>query len=269
MTARAKSASRAWLDQLHDIIAKGDETSPRGQGTTELLQSTLRVDMNYPALVCPTRRPSYRFMAAEAFWILSGDDRVATIEPYNSNIARFSDDGERFFGAYGPHIVAQLPYVIRTLGEDRDTRQAYLRIWQDNPPPTKDVPCTLMLGWTIRGGEIHCHAFMRSSDVWLGVPYDVFNFSILSAYIRDQLAVMYGEVYPLGTLHLTAASSHLYDRNFYDADHVLTVDDSKPCEPIPDNWGTILASLRWARDSSDAFKIGHLDGAWNFWEAAK
>ena len=115
--------SRTWLNAINDILSNGDPVAPRGKMTREMPQRTMVVDMRRPVLRVPDRSLSYKFMAAEAFWILSGDDRVETIAPYNSRIADFSDDGERFFGAYGPKIVAQLPYIIEKLQAELDGQQ--------------------------------------------------------------------------------------------------------------------------------------------------
>lgn len=211
--------SRVWLNAINDILANGDLVSPRGKLTKEIPQRTIEVDMRKPVLRVPDRSLSYKFMVAEAFWILSGDDRVETIAPYNSRIAAFSDDGERFFGAYGPKIVAQLPYIIEKLQADEDSRQAGLTIWRECPPNTKDVPCTVAVFFNIRGGKLNAHVFMRSSDVWLGVPYDVFNFSMLSHLVCGLLnehRQVTNAVKP-GRLFLTAASSHLYETNWADA----------------------------------------------------
>lgn len=209
--------SSAWLDAVRDILANGYGVSPRGKLTKEIPQRTMTVDMRRPVLCVPDRSLSYRFMAAEAYWILSGDDRVETIAPYNSRISDFSDDGERFFGAYGPKIIAQLAYVIEKLGSDNDTRQAGLTIWRECPPDTKDVPCTVAIFFSIRDRKLNAHVFMRSSDVWLGIPYDVFNFSMLSHLICCHLNEDYPNTYAPGTLYLTAASSHLYEINWADA----------------------------------------------------
>lgn len=204
--------SAVWLKMLHDTLAQGVPVSPRGQATLEMPQRTIEVNMRQPVLRVPARKLSYRFMAAEAYWILSGDDRVSTIAPYNSRITDFSDDGERFFGAYGPKIKAQLPYVLDKLLEDPDSRQAGLTIWRESPQSSKDIPCTVAIFFSIRGNKLNAHVFMRSSDVWLGIPYDVFNFSMLShlvcAMFNEQ--TLSDDVISPGTLYLTAASSHLY-----------------------------------------------------------
>ena len=156
-----KDFSRTWLDALNDILVNGDLVAPRGKLTKEIPQRTIVVNMRKPVLRVPDRSLSYKFMVAEAFWILSGDDRVETIAPYNSRIAEFSDDGERFFGAYGPKIVAQLPYIVEKLLADEDSRQAGLTIWRECPPNTKDVPCTVAIFFSIRGGKLNVHVFMR------------------------------------------------------------------------------------------------------------
>lgn len=231
---KPKTLDEAWTTQLAHIIRWGAEVAPRGQKTFELLHSTVNVDMNYPVLTLPERKLSYRFMAAEAFWILSGSRLVSDIAPFNKHISQFSDDGFTFAGAYGPKIVEQLRYVAQKLREDPMSRQAVMTIWERNPKPSKDIPCTVAIAFQLRDGKLHTSVFMRSSDVWLGLPYDIFNFTMLSQlvclWLEDGAAVEGGDsigrndplVRPaLGTLSLTAASSHLYERNIVDAQHLL------------------------------------------------
>lgn len=209
-----------WIDTLDDLMHNGKLIAPRGKMTRELPQRTIEVDMCRPVLTVPARKLSYQFMAAEAYWILTGDDRVDSIAPYNKNISNFSDDGQKFFGAYGPKILDQLDYVVAKLVADPGSRQAGLTIWRENPPETKDVPCTIAVFFSIRGTYLNCHVFMRSSDAWLGVPYDVFNFSMLSHLVCSMAnqkiwSANAGTIeeritYSPGTLYLTAASSHIY-----------------------------------------------------------
>lgn len=233
------NATAAWFHTLHEIYKSGLIVSPRGKPTTELLQHTMAVDMLYPVVVSPTRRVSAKFLGAEAFWILSGDNRVETIAPYNRNIAQFSDDGKTFFGAYGPSIHAQLDYVVDKLWEDRDTRQAGLTIWRENPPPTKDVPCTISMFFNVRHGRLNNHVFMRSSDIWLGVPYDVFNFTMVANLVlcrlNDRIDERVGNKLSPGGLYLTAASRHLYEPQWQLARDVLEHDPwDHNCLPMPD-----------------------------------
>lgn len=201
-----------WIDLLWEIADSGSQVGPRGKGTLEILAKTTVVDMKMPVVTIPQRNLGYKFMAAEAHWILSGDNRVETIEPYSKQISSFSDDGVRFFGAYGPKVVDQLSYVVDCLIRDEASRQAVMTIWRERPGSTKDLPCTVALQFMIRDGKLNCHATMRSSDAWLGWVYDVFNFSMVAWTVLEQLRM--NEQYSnlqVGSLFLTAASQHLYD----------------------------------------------------------
>jgi thymidylate synthase len=209
-------ANNVWARLLQRILQGGDNSFPRGFKCIEVLQHTVIVNMVHPVITNQERKLNYRFMAAEAHWILTGDDRVETITPYNSKMKDFSDDGVKFFGAYGPKVMGQLDYVISKLVADPWSRQAGINIWRENPPETKDVPCTVSVFFSIRSGRVNCHVFMRSSDAWLGFPYDVFNFSMLSYLVCARLnhlpRLQVDNLEP-GNLYLTMANSHLYQHN--------------------------------------------------------
>lgn len=264
-----------WIDTLDDLMNNGRFVSPRGKMTRELPQRTIEVDMRRPVLTVPARKLSYQFMAAEAYWILTGDDRVDSIAPYNKNISNFSDDGEKFFGAYGPKILDQLDYVAAKLVADPGSRQAGLTIWRENPPETKDVPCTVAIFFSIRGTQLNCHVFMRSSDAWLGVPYDVFNFSMLSHLVCCMVNTKTWELnansteerilYTPGTLYLTAASSHIYAEHF-EAAQSPAIRKWEHQHPTPHQMFTkatvLYATLQHLRDSKPGDTI-------RWWEQVK
>lgn len=231
--------------------------------TLEIPQSTISFDMFYPVLNVPVRKLQTKFLAGEAYWILSGDDSVAGIAPYNPNISRFSDDGVTFHGAYGPKIMAQLPYVVQKLISDQDTRQAGLNIWRESPPNTKDVPCTISMFFNIRGGRLNAHVFMRSSDGWLGLPYDSFNFTMVACEVMKGLNAYrwmsdQDQVVP-GTLYLTMASSHLYSEHFAAAEEAMAHRNSLPSNPMPQEFYSgglpLLGLLEEIRDSAKGSSV--------------
>lgn len=218
----AEHASKVWLDLLMYVVSSGRVTKPRGMKTYEVLNLSSFVSMRYPIVEVPERKLGYKFMAAEAAWILGGDNRVATIAPYSKEISKFSDDGIFFYGAYGPRIVGQLPYVAKAISRDRDTRQAVLSIWREAPLDTKDVPCTINMQWFLRDGIfLDCITNMRSSDVWLGWVYDVFNFSMISHYLAAILYEAHSVRAQPRNLYINAGSGHLYDRNYDEAFGIL------------------------------------------------
>ena len=214
------TANGSWVKLIHDLQQKGREAKPRDQATKELLGYQSRIHMRYPVVTIKDRKLGYKFLAAEAAWILSGDNKVSSINRYSKQIADFSDDGHFFHGAYGPKIVDQLTHVVDCLVNDLDSRQAVINIWRENPRKTKDVPCTISVQFMVRdeglfpAKTLHCFDTMRSSDAWLGWPYDVFNFSTLSGLVCLLYRERTGSQLKLGDLTLTAASQHLYERNF-------------------------------------------------------
>lgn len=195
---------------------------PRGKPCYELLGQSARFDMNIPVIDSPARGLSYKFMAAEAIWITDGSNSVHEIARYNSVMASFSDNGSTLFGAYGPKFVEQVDYVVDKLIEDRDTRQGVLTLWRERPPNSRDIPCTVSLQWMLRGSEIHCFSNMRSSDLWLGLPYDIFTFTAMTMFVRHRYELRAkNEKILLGNLYWSAASAHLYDHDMPKVDEVI------------------------------------------------
>lgn len=203
-------------------MTKGKKCSPRGKNILELLGTQLVVDnLRANIITDPQRDLNFRFMVAEWLWILAGRNDVATVARYNKPIAAFSDDGVTFEGAYGPRLSSQWEYVIRQLEGDPDSRQAVASIWQPNPPKSKDYPCTLNAQFLIREGKLHSVWTMRSNDLWLGTPYDFFNFSQITNALAGRLKV------PTGSMTLNVGSSHVYESNFEVVEKLLNTQADK------------------------------------------
>lgn len=205
-------ANDVWLDNIRHVDQFGENVSPRQMPSKEIISYCSKVSMSHPVVSIMNRKLSFQFMAAEALWILEGDNRVAPLSKYAPSIVNYSDDGHAFYGAYGPQLEPQLNYVIEKLLEDIDTRQAVATIWIRNPNKSKDIPCTISVQWIIRNGKLFCIDTMRSSDLWLGWPYDIFNFTILTTLIGLELRAR-GLTLELGDISLQAGSQHLYLKN--------------------------------------------------------
>jgi thymidylate synthase len=214
----SKQINAEYINTLTDIMKYPQfECAPRGLKIFEKINHTFNVDMDCPIITRKGRNLNYRFMFGEAAWMLDGRNDLKTIRYYMEGIKRFSDDGITFYGAYGPKIVTQLSYIIETLKNDLDTRQAVLNIWRENPRSSKDVPCTLSMQFLVREFEnqkyLHCITNMRSNDIWLGTPYDSFNFSAITFYVACRLYAL-GIKVKLGGLKINAGSRHLYESNW-------------------------------------------------------
>src|ERR1035437_3870082 len=204
-TINAYSIAEAWDDLLAHILNDGENSSPRGMKTKELMNVTICVHHGLKNILVNEKRDlNYRFMIAEWLWIQAGLNEVELIATYNSVMRKFSDDGYILSGAYGPRLQPQMDYILKTLTKS-DSRQAVATIWTPSPLDSRDVPCTISLQWLIRDDKLHVTVNMRSSDAWLGIPYDFFTFSQLTNYVAMQLGL------PVGMVTMNLASSHLYE----------------------------------------------------------
>jgi hypothetical protein len=176
-------------------------------------------------------------LAAEAAHLIGGLSDLEQMKSVAHIFGSFSNDG-KLLGAYGPRVASQIPLILERICGDPDTRQAVATIWaslelvnQDN----KDMPCTVALTWTLRDGKLHMQTFMRSNDVWLGVPYDYGMFTRLQITLAYCLGVGVGEY-----VH-TAVNLHLYERDV-EKTRGLHTPDAKgvpgdlPFAPVPWAW---------------------------------
>jgi thymidylate synthase len=246
--------SYEWKRLLHTLITTGNSANPRDLHTLELLNFQSTVSMRRPIITQPGRNLCLRLMAAEAAWILSGDNRVYPLSRYAKRYKEFSDDGIFLRGAYGPKVVDQLSYVVDTLAAGTNTRQAVITTWRENPRPSKDIPCTLSMQFLIRNWELHMIVGMRSSDVWLGWPYDVFSFSMIAAYVLLMLR-QHSRQYDLGRLMINSGSLHLYETNLAAARSVLSELPQESPELIITHFNHPEDLLGWLSHIRDAQKV--------------
>jgi len=248
------NATMAWLDTYNEILLNGTHVSPRGTETLELLNNSFAFDMKYPICYHQHRKLAYGFLAAEADWITRGSNLVADLTPYNKRMADFSDDGVYLSGAYGIPYNEQFDYVLAALCKDINTRQAVMTIWGRNPKDSKDIPCTVAMSWNIRNNRLNCHVFMRSSDAHLGLPYDMFSFTIMTlrllcAYNCRQFD---GSKIIPGNMYMNLASSHIYEQHYKIAQECLMLPPDKMTSSIPefcyDSWDNVYRALKYCMD---------------------
>ena len=209
-TVHSDNIAELYRDVLQRVMSYGELTKPRGFTCKEL--SPISMVLKNPRkniLNDNVRKINHGFMCAEFVWMWTADDRVDWLKQFNAKIADYSDDGKIFFGAYGPRIWEQLPQVLETLKNDPWTRQAVLTLWRKNPPPTKDVPCTIMFHFMRRPIDtLNLIVYMRSNDIWLGLPYDIHNFTCIQMAVAEELGLK------VGTYTQVDGSLHAYEPNF-------------------------------------------------------
>lgn len=209
---------------LFGLLEEGQEVSPRGMLTKELMQETFCIeDPNSSLIYIPGRNFSLVHAIHESLLIFCDDNHVKVAGYFNKNIAQFSDDGTTLYGSYGHRIATRMQGVLGKLKEDHDTRQALLTIHRvdDSIVKTKDPPCTITLQFTIRDEKLNMHVYMRSNDIVWGTPYDVFVFTTIQKVFANTLGI------PVGKYYHTATSLHMYERDFEKCREYIG-----HCEPI-------------------------------------
>lgn len=151
----------------------------------------------------------------EFLWYMSKSNSLDFIEYYISDYKKYSDDGETIYGAYGPRLFNmngkynQVENVINLLREKQTTRKAVIQLFdaQDLENPHNDIPCTCTLQFVIRNNKLNLLVTMRSNDAFLGLPHDIFSFTMLQEIVASDLKV------DLGTYRHAVGSLHLYKNN--------------------------------------------------------
>ncbi|WP_328436559.1 thymidylate synthase [Streptomyces sp. NBC_00444] len=235
ISLKGDSAALLFAEAVRETADRGRPVSPRGMPTRELLGVHLTLTRSRARLLHlpPARVLNPAFAAAETVWHLNGSD-APWIFDYNSRLRRYADDG-LLRGAYGPRMrrwggnVDQLAQVIRTLREDPDSRRAVIQLYDPTRDAAghRDVPCTLGFRFQLRQGRLHMSTTMRSQDVWIGLPYDLFFATVLHELTAGWVGA------DLGTYHHHVDSLHLYERDM-PAAVTLPLAEAGPVAEMPE-----------------------------------
>jgi thymidylate synthase len=185
----------------------------------------------------------------ELLWYLAGSRELAFIEYYLSQYERESDDGVTVHGAYGPRLFHmrgqdQVANVLSLLRARPTSRRAVIQMFDaaDIATAHRDVPCTCSLQFILREGRLHLFTSMRSNDAYLGLPHDIFAFTMLQEIMARSLGV------DVGTYKHAVGSLHLYKQHRKAARAFLregwqeTI--SMPVMPAADPWPSIQAVVK-------------------------
>lgn len=211
----AETATEAWVmwwKMLTEQAASGMRMPSRvGDVVGEVINATTVIRKPREGLVdTPLRKLSTRYALGELLWYLSGSNKLADIKPYSKFWEALSDDGVTLNSAYGYRIFKQFGFdqwehAKNLLIKDGFSRQAVIHIKNASNVITKDTPCTVALQYQIRENQLFATTYMRSNDIWLGFPYDVFSFTSLQVMMAMELGV------EVGTYTHIAGSLHLYE----------------------------------------------------------
>ena len=201
-------------DLYHALLNDGVHNVSTNGGSLELLGVTLRIAKPRARLSRSQTRARPFSALGELLWYLSGSDEAAFVGPY---IPFYVKDGKPAVvnGAYGPRIRSrhgfdQLQAAIELLQRKDGSRRCVIQLYEARDllaDDSTDIPCTTTLQFHRRGGVLHMSVAMRSNDAYLGLPHDVFCFTMLQELVAAELKLELGEY-----IHMVG-SMHLYDRD--------------------------------------------------------
>lgn len=228
---------QSWI--LSTLLAHGEEVQPRGMRTLEVhpVSFTL-LNPRRRCVANAARRWNFPLAVGEFCWHVAGSNELEFIEYYVRRWRELAGDSQTISGScYGykafysePGRGSQWERLIKLLRVDPHSRRAVLHFSGPEPdldPASKDVACACSLQFMIRSGRLHAFTHMRSNDAILGLPYDVFTFTMLQEFLACELGL------GLGSYSHWAASLHLYERHFKLAQSIVNSRSEESFEMPP------------------------------------
>lgn len=163
-------------------------------------------------LKSPIRHLPMSYAIGEMLWYMSGNRDLKEIQKYTNGWDRMSDDGKTVNSNYGWCIKEkygfnQWEFVKTELKQNPNSRRAVIHIKEPSHYVSRDVNCTVCLQFFIRDNKLYLTTYMRSNDIWMGFPYDVFQFTNMQILMSMELGI------GIGTYTHIAGSLHLYERD--------------------------------------------------------
>ena len=207
---------RPYLDLLAQILDRGVEKADRtGTGTLALFGHQMRFDLRQGFPLLTTKKLHLKSIVHELVWFLSGSTNVAYLRQNGVTIwDEWADPSGELGPVYGHQWRAwpardggeidQIARLVAGLRENPDSRRHIVSAW--NPAEIDRMalpPCHALFQFWVANGELSCQLYQRSADVFLGVPFNIASYALLTAMVAQVTGLAPGEfVHTLGDAHL-------------------------------------------------------------------
>src|SRR5215217_2389561 len=207
---------RQYLDLLADILANGARRDDRtGVGTLGVFGRQMRFDLSKVFPLLTTKKLHRKSIILELLWFLRGDTNVRWLQERGVSIwNEWADaDGElgpvygkqwRSWAAPDGRVIDQIAAVVEGLKTNPNSRRHIVSAW--NPAEVEDMalpPCHCLFQFFVADGRLSCQLYQRSADVFLGVPFNIASYALLTHMVAQVVGLQPGEfVHTLGDAHL-------------------------------------------------------------------
>jgi len=216
----AQSPDSQYEDLLRRVMVSGDPKSDRtGTGTRSVFAQQLRFDLERGFPLITTKRVHFRSIAYELLWFLRGDRNVGWLQEHGVKIWDEWADADGDLGPVygvqwrswptpdGGHI-DQISDVLRTLRTDPSSRRMMVSAWNVGEIPQMALPpCHAFFQFYVADGRLSCHLYQRSADLFLGVPFNIASYALLTHMFAQQVGLRVGEFV------WTGGDCHIYDNH--------------------------------------------------------
>lgn len=222
-----------YLDCLRAILARGVKRNDRtGTGTTDLFGYQMRFDLSEGFPLMTTKRVHWKSVVYELLWMLAGDTNVKFLNDHGVTIwdEWANTEGDlgpvygkqwrewpafRFVPAHSVHYeytpdewvkepIDQIKNAVELIRNNPDSRRIIISAW--NPADIERMalpPCHCLFQFFVANGTLSCQLYQRSADVFLGVPFNIASYSLLTMMIAQVTGLRPGEfVHTFGSVHI-------------------------------------------------------------------
>lgn len=205
-----------YLDLLRDIMDKGVERSDRtGTGTRGLFGRQIRFDLSQGFPLLTTKKVHFRSIAVELLWFLRGDTNVQYLHDHKVSIwDEWADENGDLGPVYGKQWrswaapdgrqIDQMAQLIENLKTNPYSRRHIISAW--NPSEIEDMalpPCHCLFQFFVADGKLSCQLYQRSADIFLGVPFNIASYALLTHMVAQAAGLEVGDfVHSFGDVHL-------------------------------------------------------------------
>lgn len=207
---------RQYLDLVRHVRDHGTERQERtGIGTRSVFGAQLRLDLAAGWPLLTTKKLHVKSIVYELLWFLRGDTNIAWLNAHGVSIWDEWADAEGDLGPVygrqwrawpapdGRHI-DQMRTIITQIRRDPDSRRHVISAW--NPAEVDSMalpPCHCLFQFHVLDGRLSCHLYQRSADVFLGVPFNIASYALLTMMVAQVTGLAPGEfIHSFGDAHL-------------------------------------------------------------------
>ncbi|NRA53770.1 MAG: thymidylate synthase [Gammaproteobacteria bacterium] len=220
---------KAYLDLMQQILETGSDKADRtGTGTRSIFGHQMRFDLAEGFPLVTTKKCHLRSIIHELLWFLNGDTNIAYLTEHGVKIwDEWADDNGDLGPVYGKQWrswptpdgqhIDQISELVKLLIDDPDSRRMIVCAWNVGELNQMALsPCHCLFQFYVADGKLSCQLYQRSCDVFLGLPFNIASYALLTHMLAQQAGLEVGEFI------WTGGDTHLYSNHMEQVDLQLS-----------------------------------------------